>query len=128
VSFYRERRIKAVRKARPCIACGSRVEVGQPALDCSGHFDGDFWSATYHAECRRAEEGLNKIHETLWSDEWLALSDMEWDDWPWLIVDHPVVAERMGITAARFEEVSAEQERVRLAWAEADRKRRERVS
>lgn len=126
MSFYRERPVKAVRKPRRCVACGTRIEVGQPALDCSGHYDGDFWSATYHVECRRAEEGLNKLHDTSWSDEWMDLGDcMEWEDWPWLIEEHPVVADRMNITTARFEEVQAEQERVRAAWSEIDRKRRE---
>jgi hypothetical protein len=124
VSFYRERPIKSVRKARPCYGCGVLIAVGEPALECSGKQD-DFWSGTYHSDCRGAEEGLNGLRETSFYDDWNLLSEIEWDEWPWLLEKHPTVAVRMKITAERFLEVSAERERVRLAWAEIDRKRRE---
>lgn len=124
MSFYNERTVKSVRKARGCEGCGVRIEVGETALGCAGvGYDG-FWSAIYHHECRKAEEGLNKLHDTWRGDEWMPLSDMEWEDWPWLIEDHPAAAARMKITTERFEEVQAEQERVRKAWAEIDARRR----
>lgn len=123
MTFYNERQIKAIRKPRPCEGCNVRLQAGEPALGCAGvGYDG-FWSAAYHAECRAAEIALNRLHRTR-DDEWMNLTnDMEWDDWPWLIEEHPIVAARMHITTAKFETVRDERERVRLAWAEIDRKR-----
>jgi len=117
VSFYNERPIKAIRKSRPCEGCNVRLETGEPALGCAGiGYDG-FWAAAYHAECRAAEIALNLLHRTR-DYEWMNLSaDMEWEDWPWLIEKHPLVADRMGVTTAKFEAVRNERERVRLAWA-----------
>jgi hypothetical protein len=124
--FYSERTIKAVRKPRACEGCGVRVEAGETAFSCAGHDDGQFWAAIYHPDCRRAEEGLNKIHDVRGGDDWMNLgNDMEWEDWPWLIEAFPTVAERMKITQARYDKVSAERERTRLAWAEIDRERRQ---
>lgn len=123
--FYNERTIKSVRKARPCLGCGRRIEVGETALGCAGHYDGDFWSGAYHHDCRSAEIGLNRLHDVRGGDEWMNLGDdMEWEDWPWLVEDFPAVAARMGITTERFEEVRDERERVRKAWAEIDAQRR----
>lgn len=124
MSFYNERTIKAVRKARRCDGCGAIIEVGETALGCSGIGDDGFWSGTYHHDCRKAEEGLNKLNQVGWYDDWMSLcNDMEWEDWPWLIEEFPAVAARMNITTERFDEVQAERERVRKAWAEIDAKR-----
>lgn len=129
MSFYSERSIKAVRKARACNGCGVRLEVGEPALGCAGHYDGEFWSAAYHHDCRAAEIGLNDLHDVRPGYDWMNLADdMEWEDWPWLIETFPDVAERMKITTERFEKVRDERESVRKAWAEIDRKRREEAS
>jgi hypothetical protein len=108
MSFYREKPVKAVRKARRCIACGRMIGVGSPALDASGHFNGEFWAATYHAECRAAEIALNSL-PLLHYEEWMALSDIEWDDWDWLLAEHPIVAARMGITAEKLQAVKDRQ-------------------
>lgn len=125
MSFYSEKPVKSVRKARPCNGCGVRIEVGETGLGCAGHYDGQFWSALYHHDCRAAEIGLNDINGVRDGDEWMNLGDdMGWEDWPWLIEAFPAVAERMNITTARFVEVEAEQERVRKAWAEIDAARR----
>lgn len=125
VSFYSERTIKSVRKARVCNGCGHRIEVGETALGCAGHYDGDFWAAAYHHDCRKAELGLNDLHDVRPGNEWMNLgNDMDWEDWPWLIEEFPAVAERMKITTERFEEVQAERERVSRAWAEIDARRR----
>lgn len=113
MGFYRERLVKAVRKARRCCACGQAIEVGQSALDCAGHYDGDFWSDTYHPDCRAAECQLNDLHG---AEEWMMLDEIEWDDWPWLLEDHPAVAARMGITNARYDEAVESERRCREAW------------
>lgn len=125
MSFYDEREIKAIRKPRNCDGCGRTMEVGVPALRCSGVGDEGFWYATYHRECRKAEEALNELHDWRAGDDWMILSDLDWEDWPWLIEDFPEIAERMKITTERFEKVQAEQERARKVWAEIDRKRYE---
>lgn len=125
MSFYNERIVKAIRKARGCDGCGTKLQVGETALACSGIGEDGFWSATYHNECRKAEEGLNELHDVRFGDEWMPLSYMEWDDWPWLIEKFPTVAARMKITTERFDEVQAEREATRKAWAAIDAKRRE---
>lgn len=117
MSFYSEVPLKAIRKARPCDGCGVKIEVGEPALACAGKHD-DFWSATYHNDCRAAELALNNIHGCWGGDDWMNLgSDMDWDDWPWLIAEHPTVAARMNITTERFNEIEAEQARCRAAFS-----------
>lgn len=97
------------------------IEARETALACSGLGPDGFWAAIYHHECRKAEEGINKLHDFGGQDDWMGLSDIEWDDWPWLIEEFPAAAERMKITTARFEEIRAERERMRKAWAERNR-------
>jgi hypothetical protein len=117
--FYSETVIKSVRKAGPCDGCGKTIAAGESALSCSGASQGDFWSARYHVECRRAEEELNKLHDIGWDDDWILIgSDMEWEDWPWLIEAFPIVADRMNITTERYEAVVAQHERTARALAE----------
>lgn len=111
MSFYRETSVKAVRKARPCLGCGCMIAVGEAALDVAGHYEGDFWSGSFHHECRAAEVALNDLHE-VYPGEWMNLGDIEWDDWEWLLADHPVTAARMGITAEKLQEVKDRQARV----------------
>ena len=117
MSFYRETIVKAVRKPRQCIGCCATVNVGEPALDCSGHYNGDFWSATYHQECRAAECALNDLHDLRSGDDWMGLSDIEWDDWPWLIAEHPVVAGRMKVTTERYQDAVERSQICRSAFA-----------
>lgn len=113
MSFYRETEIKGVRKARPCGGCGKLVEAGYPAVDLAGHYDGDFWSATYHAECRKAEVDLNGEHQ---AEEWIHLSEFEADDWEVILEDHPIVAVRLGITPERVEEYRERERSNRERW------------
>lgn len=103
MTFYSEQPIKRIRKARPCDGCGSTMEVGTEALRCVGKQD-DFWSATYHPECREAEIKLNDLHDVRVGDDWMPLSDIDWEEYLWLIESFPVVADRMNITIARYEE------------------------
>lgn len=125
MSFYSEKTVKSVRKARACLGCGVRIEAGETALGCAGHDDGQFWSGIYHHDCREAEIGLNMLHDVYAGDDWMNLGDdMEWEDWPWLIEKYPAVAARMKITTKRFEGVRDEQARVRKAWSEIDAQRR----
>lgn len=123
MSFYSERHIKSVRKARQCCGCTSMLNVGDPALACSGrNYDNDFWDGAYHHDCRDAELALNKLHDTHW-DEWVSLAEIEWDDYPWLLADFPTVAARMNITQERYDNIAAEQARMWERSCEQARKR-----
>ena len=124
MGFYSENPIKAIRKARQCDGCGRFFEIGCPALKCAGVEDGQFWSATYHVECRRAEIALNELHDIRFGDEWMPLSDIDWEDFPWLIEGFPEVAARMKITTKRFERIQREREETYRAWRAIDAKRR----
>jgi hypothetical protein len=120
VTFISEKRVKAVRKAKPCEGCRKVIQIGERAVRYVGIEDG-FYSSLYHPECRRAEVKLNDIHDTRWDDEdWMRLDDMDWEDWPWLIAECPLVAVRLGITTAKYEEIRAERERVSAAWRKID--------
>jgi hypothetical protein len=116
MSFYRETQVKSVRKARQCLGCQRRIEVGQPALNCSGNWDGDFWAGTYHTDCRDAEVAHNKECGSF-GNEWQALHEIEWDAWPWLIEAFPTVAARMNATTERYNKIQEEQRRCREAFA-----------
>lgn len=108
--FYSERIVK-VRKPRPCEGCGVIIGKGEQALTYSGRFDGYFGSFTHHIECRQAEVDLNKKVSTSF-DEWYPLSEIDPDDWQWLLEKHPAVAARKNITAERIQDRDAEQKRL----------------
>lgn len=103
MSFYREQPVKSVRKARQCVGCGKTITVGSPALECAGTGPDGFWSGTYHDDCRKAECAFNDLKDYRYGDEWYPLYEIEFDDWEWLIAEFPAVAERMGITADRYQ-------------------------
>jgi len=109
VSFANETEHKA-RKAHKCDACCTAIDFGSTYVRWAGTSDGEFSVAKFHVECRNAEIALNKLSGTDW-DEWMGLDDMEVDDWPWLIADHPEVAARLQITQAKYDEEIAEGQR-----------------
>ncbi|AXK43883.1 hypothetical protein [Erythrobacter aureus] len=105
MEFINELAVKVVRKARPCAACSTTVQVGDSAVSWAGKVDGEFGFALYHPECRQAEMDLNKLHGThLHAADWFGLDDIEPDDHEWLLEKHPVVAARMGITSESIKE------------------------
>lgn len=120
MAFATERTIKAVRKARKCCACSRIIEVGSPAVDWSGTSDGDFHAVSYHVECRDAEIALNRLHETQ-HDEWIGLDDLEWEDWQYLLDEHPVVAQRLKITQRKIDVTVKEMAECSARWAEIAR-------
>lgn len=98
MSFSGERAVKAIRKRHVCDGCGNYIEIGDSALRWAGMIDGDFGTAIYHLDCRTAEVAYNQdILGYVWGDDWRCLSEIDKDDWPWLIDAHPTVAKRMGI-------------------------------
>lgn len=108
--FYSEK-IVTVRKPRQCAGCCQMLAKGDQALVYSGKFDGDFGSFTLHPECRVAELAWNKMADTYY-DEFVSLSELEPDEWEWLLDEHPVVAARMNITAERIADHRAERQRI----------------
>ena len=114
--FFGERTVKSVRKARRCCACGQMIEVGSSAIDWSGLHEGVFEAVSYHVECRAAEIALNRLNETQY-DEWIGLADLEWEDWQFILDDHPTVAARLGLTQAKIDVTVAEMAECRRAWA-----------
>lgn len=121
MGFASETEHKA-RKAHKCDACRGVIEPATTYVRWVGTTDGDFSNVKFHPECRKAEIALNKLSGTDW-DEWMGLDDMEADDWPWLIADHPEVAARLQITQAKYDERMAERQRC----AEARKAMLERV-
>ena len=91
------------RKARPCDECGRAIEPGQRYNKWVGTTDGDFSTWFSHVECRAATIELNKLHGADW-DEWMNLSDMEHEDRDWLRGNHPVVADRFGLSVYDWQE------------------------
>lgn len=112
MTFYRERHIRSTRKQKQCIGCLRMIPAGSPALDVAGHWEGDFWSGAYHPECRAAEIALNALHD-VYAGEWMGLSEIEWDDWDWLLTEHSVAAANMGITREMYDRAVAEDQRMR---------------
>ena len=94
MSFFSETTIKAVRKRHRCDGCDAYIEIGEPARRWAGMTDGDFGHAIFHPDCREAEVALNgRLRRYL--DEWIALSEIDSDDVPWLKDAFPAVAARM---------------------------------
>lgn len=97
MGFVSETTVKSVRKRHRCDGCGHHIEIGEPAVRCAGMTDGEFSTATYHPDCRKAEIALNDLYETHWSDDWMSLRDFDLEDSAWLIEGHPTVAARLGL-------------------------------
>lgn len=119
--FYSEKIVK-VRKPRRCDGCGTMLNKGDEALTYSGKFDGDFGSFSLHPDCREAELAWNAMADT-YLGEFIGLSDLEADEWPWLLKTYPTVAARMNVTAERIREHQEERKRMWEWSIEQARKR-----
>ncbi len=71
--FSRQRDVKKTRKVHPCEACERPIAKGSKATYFAGTFEGDFYSAHYHPDCREAENAWNAAagfsgdeHTVLW--------------------------------------------------------------
>ncbi len=100
--FVNERPVKATRKLATCAACGTHIQIGEPAIRWAGITDGEFSSAAYHPDCREAEIRMNRECGSAAYD-WFALSERDPDDDDWIAVNFPAVAERLGITTTKGE-------------------------
>lgn len=108
--FYSEKIVK-VRKPRQCGGCCQMIEKDEQALTYSGKFDGEFGSFTLHPDCREAELAWNKMTGTYY-DEFVGLSDLDADEWEWLLAEFPNVAARKGVTAERIADHKADSQRM----------------
>lgn len=99
--FTRERKIKATRKRHVCEQCGSLIEIGSKAMYHTGHHDGDFYTGYQHMECYGAGIAYAKMTNR-WDDEftWFYVMLDDRDDELWLLRNHPIVAERLGLSMA----------------------------
>lgn len=70
--FFSERTIKATRKEHTCESCETRIEVGSSAKYMAMKYDGDFFAAHCHVDCRAAEIEWNRASD-LWGDEFTHL-------------------------------------------------------
>ena len=124
MSFHNDIPIKAVRKTHVCGSCGTTIQIGEPAVRWNCRLDdGTPTTSTMHPDCRKAEIELNRLHRTM-EDEWMALTDMEWEDHPWLLESHPAIAARMGITAEESAATHKEMAECGAFWSRIDRERR----
>lgn len=104
------------------------IDKGERALTYSGKFNGDFGHFTLHPECREAELAWNKMVGS-YGDEFFGLSELEPDDWEWLLSEYPIVAARMNVTAERITDYKAEQQRMwEYRMAEARKREAERLT
>jgi hypothetical protein len=65
MSLYKETNVKQTRKNCICRWCWERIDSGESSVIIAGVFDGDFQTARYHPECRRAITAwydINKCH------------------------------------------------------------------
>ena len=100
--YYSETPVKSARKVHRCRGCPKDIEIGQPYLRCSGAWDGNFWAAKYHTECRRAEDDYNNKNRNYFT-EWYTIDEIDEEDWPWLLEKHQVVAARYGINQIKID-------------------------
>ena len=98
--FHVESVVAAARKQRTCEQCGQPVEVGWPYLRGAGSYDGQMYSHATHIECHEAAQALARLLGA-WGEDypWFRHMDIDLEDREWLLKEHPVVAERLGIGA-----------------------------
>lgn len=96
--FQHNRTIAKTRGTHPCEQCGTPIESGSKAHYAAGNFEGYFYSWYIHDECNTAANAYCKLHG-LFADEymWFQHQLEETDDKLWLLENHHIVAERLGL-------------------------------
>lgn len=62
-TVYRERDVKAARKARRCSDCGQRIHAGEPYLLIDGKWEGDFSSFATCERCQTLRAAIRRVEE-----------------------------------------------------------------
>lgn len=91
--------IKATRKPHNCEQCGKAIDVGSTAHYAAGSYYRDFYRYHVHPECEAAGIAYAKM-TGCWGEDfmWFQHQLEERDDKLWLLENHPVVAERLGLS------------------------------
>lgn len=93
------RDIKSVRKPHVCEQCERTIQAGDPAKYHFGIWEGYPYSVYTHPECNKAAFEYATLND-LWGEEWpwfKRMDDSECGHHAWLIANHPIVAERLGL-------------------------------
>jgi rRNA maturation protein Nop10 len=96
--FHRDSTVKATRKLHHCEHCGTAIEIGSPAHYSVGSYYGDFYRSYQHVECRAAGMAYAEMTDC-WGEDfmWFQHNLDEREDKLWLLEEHPIVAERLGL-------------------------------
>lgn len=96
--FHTSRKIGKTRKTHCCEQCGKIIDIGSPASKAVGVFDGYFYQNYTHVECNAAAWEFAKESDS-WGEEFpfFQYDDRDIETDKWLIENHPIVAERLGI-------------------------------
>lgn len=97
-NFNRNRTIKATRKLHCCEQCGKVIEIGSAAMYSVGSHYGDFYRTYEHVECHDAGMAYAMLSDC-WGEDfmWFQYNLEEREDKLWLLEEHPIVAERLGL-------------------------------
>jgi hypothetical protein len=98
VSFYRATE-RTARKQYRCMSCNTIIKPGDRYLNCAGiSYDGDFWCAAQHPDCREWEIEMNEKNN--WVDTgWMSLDEWVSDGGPVVLDGAPsAVRVRFGLT------------------------------
>ena len=101
--FHSTKEIRRTRKVHICEQCGRPISFGSAARAAAGKYDGNFYSIHMHIECDDAAREFAKLND-LWGEDWPWFRDMEnseFEHHAWLRVNHPIVADRLGVEKVR---------------------------
>lgn len=88
---------QVARKRFGCDHCVTPILPGQRYFRLRGIWDGDPGVFRAHQECEYAAQQWLDYHDCMSDEGCLLSADIEPEDWGWLLVDFPAVAERLGI-------------------------------
>lgn len=98
--FHTQRSIKATRRDHVCDQCNKPIPKGSPADYGSGKYDGYIYSCYCHVECHAAASEYAE-QNGLYGEDWPWFQHMEngeYEHHDWLLEQHPIVAERLGLS------------------------------
>lgn len=104
--FHISKVMKRTIEPHECEQCGTIIPPGSATLYSTGRYEGEFYSHHQHLECHEAAHAFATLND-LWNEEYPWFQHMEraeFDLDPWLLENHPVVAERLGIERQEVEE------------------------
>lgn len=78
-----------------CYGCHTQIMNHEVCVEVfmTEDVDGVELTTTYHKECAEVEEILNEA--LIYGDDWIYIDTMEQDDYDWVSIEYPIVAERV---------------------------------